>query len=80
MSSSRQCAWPDDRLVLRPRRLGRHDDHICSARAEGSDTLLSFAHRGFEQANEGYARVRTGWGYFLESLQMYLKSGKGTPR
>ena len=46
-------------------------------RAKGSDTLLSFAHRGFEQANEGYARVTSGWGYFLGSLQLYLEKRKG---
>lgn len=26
-------------------------------RPEGSDTVLSFAHRGFRQADEGYARA-----------------------
>jgi activator of HSP90 ATPase len=31
-------------------------------RGEGSDTVLSFAHRGFEHADEGYALVTTGWG------------------
>lgn len=30
-------------------------------RAEGSATVLSFAHRGFEHADEGYACVTTGW-------------------
>ena len=38
-------------------------------RAEGGDTVLSFAHRGFAQADEGYALVTTGWAYYLVSLQ-----------
>jgi hypothetical protein len=49
-------------------------------RAEGSDTVLSFAHRGFNQADEGYARVTTGWAYYLISLQQYLETGKGARR
>ena len=48
-------------------------------RAEGSDTVLSFAHRGFEQAGEIYALTTTGWGYYLVSLQQYLETGKGAP-
>jgi uncharacterized protein YndB with AHSA1/START domain len=48
-------------------------------RAEGDATVLLFAHRGFAQANEGYARVTTGWAYFLISLQQYLETGKGAP-
>lgn len=46
--------------------------------------MLSFAHRGFAQADEGYARVTTGWGYYLASLQLYLerrsKSERGLSR
>jgi hypothetical protein len=41
--------------------------------------MLLFAHRGFKQADEGYARVTTGWAYFLISLQQYLETGKGAP-
>ena len=48
--------------------------------AEGDNTVVSFAHRGFKEANEGYARVTTGWGFFLASLQQYLETGTGTPR
>ena len=48
--------------------------------AKGSDTVLSFAHRGFKQADEGYALVTTGWAYYLVSLQQYLERGKGTPQ
>lgn len=48
-------------------------------RAEGGDTVLSFAHRGFGQADEGYALVTTGWAYYLVSLQQYLETGKGAP-
>jgi uncharacterized protein YndB with AHSA1/START domain len=48
-------------------------------RAEGSDTVLCFAHRGFKQADEGYACTTTGWGYYLVSLPQYLETGKGAP-
>jgi len=48
-------------------------------RAEGSDTVLSFAHCGFEKADEVYALTTTGWGYYLVSLQQYLETGKGAP-
>ena len=48
-------------------------------RVEGSDTVLSFAHRGFKQADEVYALTTTGWGYYLVSLQQYVETGKGAP-
>jgi uncharacterized protein YndB with AHSA1/START domain len=48
-------------------------------RAPASDTVLSFAHRGFKQADEVYALTTTGWGYCLVSLQRYLETGKGAP-
>lgn len=46
---------------------------------EGNDTVLSFAHRGFAEANDGYARVTTGWAYYLVSLRQYVETGKGAP-
>lgn len=48
-------------------------------RAEGTGTMVLFAHRGFAQESEGYARVTTGWGYFLVSLKQYLETGRGVP-
>jgi uncharacterized protein YndB with AHSA1/START domain len=48
-------------------------------RAEGTGTVLSFAHRGFMEADEGYAMTTTGWGYYLVSLQQYLERGEGAP-
>jgi uncharacterized protein YndB with AHSA1/START domain len=48
-------------------------------RAEGDVTVLLFAHRGFAEASENYARVTTGWAYFLFSLQRYLETGSGVP-
>ena len=48
-------------------------------RAEDDDTVLAFAHRGLACADEGYARVTTGWGYYLISLQQYLETGTGAP-
>lgn len=48
-------------------------------RSEGSDTMLSFAHCGFEETDEIYALTTTGWGYYLVSLQQYLEMGEGAP-
>jgi uncharacterized protein YndB with AHSA1/START domain len=48
-------------------------------RAEGDVTAMLFAHRGFAEAGENYARVTTGWAYFLFSLQRYLETGTGGP-
>ena len=48
-------------------------------RTEGSGTVLSFAHRAFAQADEGYAVTTTGWGYYLASLQQYVERGEGAP-
>jgi uncharacterized protein YndB with AHSA1/START domain len=47
--------------------------------ADGSDSWLSLAHRGFSNADQGYARATTRWGYYLLSLRRYLQTGKGTP-
>lgn len=47
---------------------------------DGGATALALAHRGFEDANEGYALVSTGWAYYLVSLQQYLEAGQGTPQ
>jgi hypothetical protein len=41
--------------------------------------VLLFAHRGFEQADEGYALVNMGWAYFLVSLRQYPETGKAAP-
>jgi uncharacterized protein YndB with AHSA1/START domain len=48
-------------------------------RAEGSKTVLSFAHCGFKQTDEVCALTTTGWGYYLVSLQQYRGTGKGAP-
>jgi uncharacterized protein YndB with AHSA1/START domain len=48
-------------------------------RAEGADTRVLFAHRGFEQADERYASAATRWAYYLISLKGYLETGTGTP-
>lgn len=49
-------------------------------RAQGNVTVLSFAHRGFEEADERYAVTTTGWGVYLASLQQYLETGIGSPQ
>jgi uncharacterized protein YndB with AHSA1/START domain len=48
-------------------------------RADGNETVVSFAHRGFETANEDYERVTAGWEFYLVSLQRYLETGTGSP-
>ena len=48
-------------------------------KAEGNDTALLFAHRGFPRADEAYASAATRWGFYLLSLKRYLQTGKGTP-
>lgn len=42
-------------------------------------TALSFAHRGFPDANEAYASANTRWGFYLASLKSYIEKGKGAP-
>jgi hypothetical protein len=48
-------------------------------RREGDGTVLSFAHRGLADADDGYALVNTGWGYYLVSLRQYVETGEGGP-
>ena len=49
-------------------------------RAEGDDTILTLAHRGFAETSDGFALVNTGWAYYLVSLQQYLETGEGAPQ
>ncbi len=48
-------------------------------KADGSDTTLVFAHRGFPRADDGYASATMRWGVYLLSLKRYLQTGTGTP-
>lgn len=59
-------AWPGDRIEF-------------ALRPEGKHTRLSFAHRGFAEADRGYASATTRWGFYLLSLKQYLETGNGTP-
>lgn len=52
---------------------------LFELRAEGEDTVLSLAQRGFSKVDEGFALVTRGWGYFMQSLQKYIETGKGSP-
>jgi uncharacterized protein YndB with AHSA1/START domain len=47
-------------------------------KADGNDTILVFAHRGFH-ADAGYASAAFRWGFYLLSLKRYLETDKGTP-
>jgi uncharacterized protein YndB with AHSA1/START domain len=55
------------------------NDIEFNLKAEGNDTILVFAHRGFPRADDGYASATTRWGLYLFSLKRYLESGRGTP-
>jgi uncharacterized protein YndB with AHSA1/START domain len=46
--------------------------------ADGNDTTLFFAHRGFSD-HQGYASATWRWGFYLLSLKRYLETAKGTP-
>ncbi len=48
-------------------------------KADGNDTTLLFAHRGFPRADEGFASATTRWGFYLLSLKRYLQTGTGAP-
>jgi uncharacterized protein YndB with AHSA1/START domain len=52
---------------------------VFDLRVDASGTVLSFAHRGFETADERYAMTTTGWGVYLASLRHYLETGTGSP-
>lgn len=52
---------------------------IFDLRVDDGGTVLSFAHRGFEAADERYAVTTTGWGSSLASLRQYLETGAGSP-
>jgi uncharacterized protein YndB with AHSA1/START domain len=55
------------------------NDIEFNLKADGNDTTVVFAHRGFPHADEGYASATTRWGFYLLSLKRYLETGKGTP-
>lgn len=55
------------------------NDIEFALRADGNDTTLLFAHRGFPRADEGFASATTRWGFYLLSLKRYLQTGQGTP-
>ena len=50
-----------------------------SVKPESNHTRLSFAHRGYAEADQRYASATTRWGAYLLSLKSYLESGKGSP-
>ena len=55
------------------------NDIEFNLKADGNDTTLLFAHRGFPRADEEFASATTRWGFYLLSLKRYLQTGKGTP-
>jgi len=55
------------------------NDIAFNLKADGRDTILLFAHRGWPRADEGFASATTRWGVYLLSLKRYLQTGTGTP-
>ncbi|MGA7745622.1 MAG: SRPBCC domain-containing protein [Candidatus Aquilonibacter sp.] len=53
---------------------------VFDLRVDAGGTVLSFAHRGFEAADERYAMTTTGWGKYLQNLKEYLETGRGNAR
>ena len=47
--------------------------------AGGKSTQVEFEHRGLTPALECYELCNNGWQYFLDSLQAFAETGKGTP-
>jgi hypothetical protein len=43
---------------------------------DAAGTVLAFAHRGFEAADERYAVTTTEWGRYLQNLKEYLEKEK----
>lgn len=60
------AAWPGDTIEF-------------DLAAQDRRTRLTFAHRGFAQADQRYAGATTRWGFYLFSLKQYLETGRGTP-
>ena len=60
------AAWPGDDIEFK-------------LKADGNDTVLLFAHRGFPNADEAFASATTRWGLYLLSLKRCLQTGEGTP-
>jgi uncharacterized protein YndB with AHSA1/START domain len=48
-------------------------------RSEGDETVVTLTHRGFTREDRGFALVTRGWGHFIQSLQKYIETGKGSP-
>lgn len=45
----------------------------------GSRTLVRFDHTGWREITDHFRDCSMSWAYFLESLKLYLETGKGTP-
>ncbi len=66
-------------------RLGRKDEWVgtrlvfqITPAGEGR-TQLDFEHVGLVSAFECYDLCSNGWHYFLDSLQQFVETGRGTP-
>jgi uncharacterized protein YndB with AHSA1/START domain len=55
------------------------NDIEFNLKADGNDTILIFAHRGFPRADAALASATTRWGFYLLSMKRYLQKGEGTP-
>jgi uncharacterized protein YndB with AHSA1/START domain len=46
---------------------------------ENGNTILRFAHSGWREINDMFAKCNYGWGRFMSSLKLYCETGNGTP-
>lgn len=42
-------------------------------------TRVRFAHEGWKNTDDFYAKCTYGWGWYIESLKQYCETGKGKP-
>lgn len=45
----------------------------------GRETIVSFRHAGWREADETMAHFGTWWAYYLFSLRSWVEDGRGTP-
>jgi len=50
-----------------------------SLRAESGKTIVTFDHTGWAEVTDFYRDCTMSWAYFLESLRLFIETGKGAP-
>jgi uncharacterized protein YndB with AHSA1/START domain len=73
---------PDAKLVLKVHGGSGWDGTRIAfevAKLDASRTLVRFDHAGWPEVSDHFRDCSMSWSYFLESLRLYLETGKGTP-